>query len=172
MSAQKATTFLKIEIRGRNAKEYLVNFMLEEKQSPTEKKVDLDKFSVLYSKEDESKLTGSTIEWIESVSGSGFQLKNPNKPESNLDSPLAARVQEILDAEINPSIAAHGGNIELLDIIDQKAYVKMSGGCQGCSSAKATLKHGVEARIKELIPEILELVDTTDHAGGSNPYYS
>ena len=84
---------------------------------------------------------------------------------------MAERIQGVFAAEINPSLAAHGGMIELLDVVDDKAYVKMSGGCQGCSSAAATLKQGVETRIKELIPEISELVDTTDHASGSNPYF-
>ncbi|MCB1197668.1 MAG: NifU family protein, partial [Deltaproteobacteria bacterium] len=164
--------FLKIQVRGQSASEYLVHFLLEDQKKETESQFDHQTFSILYDTVDGNKIQNSTVQWIESVSGSGFRLDNPNKPENNLDSPLAVRVQEILDTEINPSIAAHGGNIELLDIKDGRAFVKMSGGCQGCSSAKATLKQGVEVRIKELIPEIIELVDTTDHALGDNPYYT
>lgn len=172
MGMQKTQTYLKVQVHGRNAKEYLVQFLLEEKVAPNEHVVDLDSIKVIYREEDKEKIQNSAIEWVESVSGSGFHLNNPNQPQNTLDSPIASRVQDILDSEINPSISAHGGHIELLDIIENKAFVRMSGGCQGCSSAKATLKQGVEVRIKELVPEILEIIDTTDHAGGSNPYYS
>lgn len=172
MQAQENPCHLKIEVRGQTAREYLVHFLLEASPKDDEQTYDVGGISVLIANKDQNKLQGATLEWLESVSGSGFALKNPNKPENQLDSPIAKRVQQILDAEINPSIAAHGGNIELLDVQDGKAFVKMSGGCQGCSSAKATLKQGVEVRIKELIPEITELIDTTDHAEGENPYYA
>ena len=84
---------------------------------------------------------------------------------------LSRRVQEILDAEINPSVASHGGYISLLDVQDTRVFLHMGGGCQGCGMASATLKHGVEASLKAQIPEITEIFDTTDHASGSNPYF-
>jgi Fe/S biogenesis protein NfuA len=172
MKAQPDSKYLRIQVQGRSATEYLTQFLLEEKPSPTDQVIQADQIDVVIAQEDVDKVKSATVEWIESVSGSGFRLDNPNKPENHLDSPVAQKVQQILDDEINPSIAAHGGHIELLDIQDARAFVKMSGGCQGCSSASATLKQGVEVRIKELVPEISELVDTTDHAGGTNPYYS
>lgn len=84
---------------------------------------------------------------------------------------LRARVQEIIDNEINPSVAAHGGYISLLDVQGGRVFLHMGGGCQGCGMAAQTLKHGVETSLKRQIPEITEILDTTDHASGSNPYY-
>ena len=81
------------------------------------------------------------------------------------------KFQRFLDEEINPAVAAHGGFVTLLDIKDHVAYVQMGGGCQGCGMVNVTLKQGIEARMNEVLPEIKELVDTTDHANGTNPYY-
>ena len=80
-------------------------------------------------------------------------------------------MQELLDREINPAIAAHGGWIQLLDVKDDVVYISMGGGCHGCGMADVTLRQGVEVRIKETVPDIRAVVDTTDHAGGTNPYY-
>lgn len=85
---------------------------------------------------------------------------------------LKARVQELIDSTINPAVAGHGGFIELLDVKDNKAYISMGGGCQGCGAADITLRSGIERLIKEEIPEIEEILDATDHASGSNPYYT
>lgn len=84
---------------------------------------------------------------------------------------LRNRVQEILDSEINPSVASHGGYISLLDVQGTRIFLHMGGGCQGCGMASATLRHGVEATLRSQIPEISEILDTTDHAAGANPYY-
>lgn len=85
---------------------------------------------------------------------------------------LKEKVQELIEAMINPSVAAHGGYIELIDVKDSTAYIRMSGGCQGCGAADVTLKAGIERLIFEEIPEITEVLDVTDHASGENPYYS
>jgi len=84
---------------------------------------------------------------------------------------IRARVQEILDNEINPSVAAHGGYITLLDVQGTRVFVQLGGGCQGCAMSTATLKHGVEASLKSQIPEISEVLDITDHAAGTNPFF-
>ncbi len=85
--------------------------------------------------------------------------------------PLAGAVQRLLDEEINPAVAAHGGYIGLLDIADGVAYVQMGGGCQGCGLAEVTLSQGVRTAILERFSELTDVVDTTDHAQGTNPYY-
>lgn len=81
-------------------------------------------------------------------------------------------VEEILEEKVRPSLRAHGGGIEVVDIENFKVYVKLKGGCQGCSSSSATLKNGVEKILKEAIPEIEEVVDLTNHANGKDPYYN
>lgn len=84
---------------------------------------------------------------------------------------LRTRVQKILNEEINPAVAAHGGYIELLDVRHNDIFIKMGGGCHGCGMATATLKQGVEQSLRQQIPELGAIYDTTDHASGMNPYY-
>ncbi|MAG58296.1 MAG: NifU family protein [Planctomycetes bacterium] len=88
------------------------------------------------------------------------------------DDRMRDAIQTILDADINPAIASHGGVITLLDVQNGVVYVRMGGGCQGCASSTATLKQGVEQSIRDRVPGVVEILDTTDHAAGSNPYYS
>ena len=84
---------------------------------------------------------------------------------------LKARVQDLIETMINPAVAGHGGYVELIDVQDNRVYLQMGGGCQGCGAADVTLKQGIERLIKEELPEIEEVLDTTDHASGNNPYY-
>ncbi len=81
------------------------------------------------------------------------------------------KVEELFEKEINPQIASHGGFVELAYIEDTKVFVRLGGGCQGCSSSNATLKQGIAKAIQQLIPEVTEVIDATDHAAGLNPYY-
>ena len=85
---------------------------------------------------------------------------------------LKSRVQELIDTMINPAVAGHGGFVELIDVQDSRVYLQMGGGCQGCGAADITLKAGIERLIKEELPEIEEVLDSTDHASGTNPYYT
>ena len=85
---------------------------------------------------------------------------------------LTAKVQELLESTINPAVAGHGGFVQLIDVKDNRVYLQLGGGCQGCGAADITLKSGIERLIKEEIPEIEEVLDTTDHASGENPYYA
>jgi Fe/S biogenesis protein NfuA len=84
---------------------------------------------------------------------------------------LKSRVQELIETMINPAVAGHGGYVELIDVQDSRVYLQMGGGCQGCGAADITLKAGIERLIKEELPEVTEVLDTTDHSAGTNPYY-
>jgi Fe/S biogenesis protein NfuA len=117
----------------------------------------------------------------------GLVLDNPNSPSpavgaagaagaagrapADLSGDVAQRVLQVLDSQINPSIAAHGGRAELVAVEENTAYLRLSGGCQGCGMASVTLSQGIEVVIKEQIPEITRVVDVTDHASGENPYF-
>ena len=92
-------------------------------------------------------------------------------PKPGLDTPEGRAIKEILDTRVNPSVAAHGGHISLIDVVGPRAYIRMEGGCQGCGMANATLKDGVEVEIKKEVPSIQQVLDVTDHAEGTNPYY-
>jgi Fe/S biogenesis protein NfuA len=112
--------------------------------------------------------------------GSGLVIINPNEPKipdlsaiksGDLTGPIAEQVLQVLDRSINPSIASHGGFAELIAVEGDTAYVRMGGGCQGCGMAKVTMSEGITKAIREAVPAILHVVDVTDHASGSNPYY-
>lgn len=87
------------------------------------------------------------------------------------DAEIRELVQELLDREVNRSIAAHGGKISIVDVQDATLYIMMTGGCQGCGGSQVTLKHGFELMVRRVAPEIVGIVDTTDHAAGKRPYY-
>ena len=84
--------------------------------------------------------------------------------------PIADRVRDVLETQVNPAIAAHGGMISLVDVEETDVYVEMSGGCQGCSLSRMTLRQGVERMLREAVPELTAVHDVTDHASGDNPY--
>lgn len=84
---------------------------------------------------------------------------------------IRKKVEELLEREINPSLGMHGGWVQLIDVKKNSIYLRLGGGCQGCGSANVTLKQGIERLIREKIPEVGEVLDTTDHAAGRNPYY-
>jgi Fe-S cluster biogenesis protein NfuA len=96
------------------------------------------------------------------------------RPESGAgdEGSIRQRVQEILDTEVNPSIASHGGFIRLVDVQGTRVVLQMGGGCQGCGMAHVTLREGVEHMLRSRIPEITEIVDHTDHAAGADPFYA
>ncbi len=137
-----------------------------------------DDLSIVVPEEHADNIRGSTLD----LSGGGLLLQNPNSPQLapamsgaapdlDLSDPVVAKVVEVLDTQINPQIAAHGGFAELVAIEAPVAYLRMGGGCQGCGMAAVTLSQGIEVALLESVPEITEVVDVTDHASGANPYY-
>jgi Fe-S cluster biogenesis protein NfuA len=84
---------------------------------------------------------------------------------------LTTAIQDLLDKEVNRSIAKHGGKLSIVEIFEGKLYINMSGGCQGCASSQVTLRQGFEVMLKRVAPEIEEVIDTTNHAAGKKPYY-
>ena len=81
-------------------------------------------------------------------------------------------IGDLLEREINPAVAQHGGFVELIDVKGNNVFIRLGGGCQGCGAADVTLKQGIEKAIRTLVPRVGEILDTTDHAAGRNPYYS
>nr|HMQ23110.1 NifU family protein [Planctomycetota bacterium] len=93
-------------------------------------------------------------------------------PQLPAEEVLRAKAERILDAEINPQIAAHGGYVTVVDVQGKDIYVRMGGGCQGCGSAAATMSQGVERMIRDALPEVERIIDATDHQAGTSPYYA
>src|SRR5262249_17753842 len=117
---------------------------------------------------------GASIDYVDSAYGSGFKIDNPNPLWTD---PTAQAVQKVLDDEINPAVASHGGHVALLEVKNDIAYIQLGGGCQGCGMGGVTLKQGVGGRggrgggSRGAVPSTGEIVDPPDHAGGKNPYY-
>ncbi len=88
------------------------------------------------------------------------------------DSQMYDLIQHVFHEQINPSIASHGGKIELLDVQDAVATVRMSGGCQGCGMATVTLRQGIETTLRQLVPGLAGLTDITNHSAGTKPYFA
>jgi Fe-S cluster biogenesis protein NfuA len=101
----------------------------------------------------------------ESAVGEEFIRSLPPEKE------IRKRVQDLLDREVNPALSMHGGWVELIDVKTNAVYLRLGGGCQGCGAADVTLKQGIERSIRQMIPEVGEILDTTDHGAGRNPYY-
>jgi Fe/S biogenesis protein NfuA len=127
------------------------------------------------------KVRGATLDVAGDPVEGGLVLDNPNspspavgaahRPPPDLSGDVAQRVFQVLEQQINPSIAAHGGNAQLVAVEGDTAYLRLSGGCQGCGMATVTLSQGIEVAIRESVPEITRVVDVTDHASGANPYF-
>ena len=95
----------------------------------------------------------------------------PRDGERGGDAEIKEKIQYLLDTGINPAVAGHGGVVSLVDVKERMVYLQMGRGCQGCGMADVTLRQGVEMMIREEVPEVVEIIDVTDHAAGQNPYH-
>ena len=132
-------------------------------------------FEVVIEPESARLLDGARVDWIETLTETGFKVENPNlapigsKP---LEGPLADRVRQAIDQFVNPGVAQHGGHVTLVEVRDNIVYLQMGGGCQGCGMASVTLSQGIERILREQVPEIEGIEDVTNHGDGQNPYIS
>ena len=133
--------------------------------------VSLDGIDLFLDCDSADRLRGATLDYVEDISGAGLKFDNPNKT-ALARHPLGSRVQQVLDDQINPGLASHGGAVSLVDIQESRVVLSFGGGCQGCGMINVTLKYGVERAVREEVPEVGEILDTTDHAAGRNPYYA
>ena len=156
------------------APEYDMALVGRDELDPDDRLFEADGLRVAVDAKSASLLEGTQVDWIETVQGSGFKFENPNlKPIGSepVTGPLVDRVKQVIEERINPGIAMHGGNVTLVEVREDVAYLEMSGGCQGCGMAAVTLKQGIERMLTEEVPEIQGVVDVTDHSTGDNPYY-
>ncbi|HEX6938660.1 MAG TPA: NifU family protein [Longimicrobiales bacterium] len=136
---------------------------------PGETVVDAGDVRVILDARSAAQLRGRVVDYGDG----GFVVKFPSfEGRGGSSGALAERVRAVIEERINPGVAAHGGQIELVDVRGDVAYIEMRGGCQGCAMSRLTLRQGVERMIREAVPEIAAVHDVTDHARGENPYYA
>ncbi|HEY7063626.1 MAG TPA: iron-sulfur cluster assembly accessory protein [Chloroflexota bacterium] len=157
-----------IQGRGPNGFEYAMAVEEDGSQYPDDTVLDEGDFLVFVDPESLPKVRGATVDFADELMGGGFRMHNPNPV---WDDPTAAGIQNLIDTVINPGVASHGGHVAMIDFKDDVVYVALGGGCQGCGMVDVTLRQGIEALIKQHYPQVVGVVDTTDHAGGTNPYY-
>jgi|TARA_B100001750_G_scaffold247789_1_gene274868 Fe/S biogenesis protein NfuA len=161
---------LRVEIVGRGPKgfQYDLQFVGREDAKEDDIELDIDGMSVLVAARSAQYLEGTTLDYKETLMGGGFSFDNPNPLWVD---ELSKAVAEIIASEVNPVVASHGGHVDLVGVDDGKAIIAFGGGCQGCGMVDVTLKQGVEVMIKDNVPGISEVIDATDHAAGTNPFY-
>lgn len=135
--------------------------------------MEIDGITVLIDEAQVETLEGANVDFVERVNESGFEVKLAAGAgrKTSPSGPLAERVTEVLNSQINPAIASHGGAIELIDVQGTEIYFEMTGGCQGCAMSRMTLRQGVERMVRKAVPEVTVIHDVTDHASGSNPFF-
>lgn len=151
--------------------EFALNFVGPDEKAEDDTVVDAGGFNVYVDAESAKYLDGALVDFIDELDHSGFKVDAPNAGIPRPSGPLAEAVQRVLDEKINPGVAMHGGHVDLVAIEEGTAYLRFGGGCQGCGMINVTLKQGVEKILFEAVPEISKVMDVTDHASGTNPYY-
>jgi len=161
---------LRVAIRDRQGIRFTYEIALEHPRDrrDDDQVVELPNLTVHVDPGSAQHLAGAIVDVDASVPGGALKILNPNEGWAD---PLARRVQEVLDTQVNPGVAAHGGFVSLLEVKDNVAYIELGGGCQGCAQVDVTLKQGIEVAIQRQVPEIVAIRDTTDHASGTNPYF-
>ena len=170
---------LRIAVEGSPfAPNYELTLVEAEARSASDVEVDAGALTVLVDEASVKRLDGARVDFVETIQESGFQITpDPNAVKDAMDEAgpggaLAERVTEVLDTEINPAIAAHGGVINLVDVQGTEIFIEMAGGCQGCAMSRMTLRQGVERMVSQSVPEVTAIHDVTDHASGDNPYFT
>ena len=171
---------LRIHVTGGSPVAPSFELTLAENSDRGEEDVEIDAggFVVVFDPGSADKLEGATVDFVNRVNESGFEIipATGSLPAASLSSvpkgALAEKVRLILDEQVNPSIASHGGQINLVDVKGTEVFMEMTGGCQGCAASRMTLRQGVERMIRQHVPEVTEIHDVTDHDAGENPYFT
>lgn len=173
---------LLIEITGLQGTQfgYSLSFVPLDEVGATDHVERHGELTVIIPSADTANMKGARLAMSSNPMTPGLAIDNPNNPSPNipdaptgdLTGPLAEQVAQVLDQQVNPAIAAHGGHARLVSEENGVIYLQLGGGCQGCGMAAMTLRQGIERILRDAIPEIVDIVDVTDHQSGENPYYA
>ena len=168
-------TALRVSVSGGSpaAPDFELTLVGPDEIGTNELEMDVDGLTIVVDSETAPRLEGAMVDYVERANESGFdvRLTTATDTQGAPNGPLAERVRDVLDTQINPAIASHGGAISLVDVQDTEIYLEMSGGCQGCAMSRMTLRQGVERMVRQAVPEITVIHDVTDHASGENPFF-
>ena len=161
---------LRLVIQGDIPGAYQAELVLvgEDDARPDDTLVQCGNLVIFIGPESAPKARDLKIDVLQTVYGPRLKFDFPPQKWSD---PAANRLQALIDERINPGLLGHGGYVSLLDVQDGVAEIWMGGGCQGCALSAMTLSQGIEAIIKQEVPEIHTVIDRTDHARGENPYH-
>ena len=170
--------FLQIDGAHGNQYTYDLSFLDIDAIKSDDKRLDFKNLPVVIANKDIENFNGASLELSEDPDTPGLTMDNPNTPSPamfgnpedlpELKGELAEKVQQVLENQINPAIASHGGAAQLVGVEGQDIYLRLGGGCQGCGMAQVTLQQGIEASLREAIPEIVNIIDSTDHSSGTH----
>lgn len=172
---------LRVEVTGVKGPEYTYDLSFDELSLALDTDIIemVGDLSVIVPEASADQLRGSVLDVPRSAGQGGLVIRNPNRPnplagvDLHLEGTIAEQVQQLLDQSVNPSLASHGGFATLVGVDDEnKVYLTMGGGCQGCAMSAMTLRDGIDRAIHEAIPEVVEVIDTTEHSAGENPFYT
>ena len=166
--------FLQIDGVQGNQYTYDLSFLDLEQARSDDKRLEFGSLTVIIASKDLDKFNNAKLELSDDPAAPGLTMDNPNTPSPEifgnpdempeLTGELAEKVQTVLESQINPAIASHGGVAQLVGVEGQDVYLKLGGGCQGCGMAQVTLTQGIETSLRDAIPEIGNIIDATDHA--------
>ena len=168
IEAQRSQGVTALRIAGNRAEQRLWLVKPEDKREDDQVQTESG-FHVYLDRLSAGQLDGATVDFVEGVMQSGFRLFFAG---STWDDPIAQKVQDVIDRQINPGVASHGGAVTLEGVKDGVALIRFGGGCHGCGAADVTLKQGIDRMLRESVPEIVGVQDVTDHSTGENPYYA
>ena len=179
--ADPARYALWVEVVGVQGGEYAYDLSLQPlAEAPADASVtDLGRISLVIPAESVELLRGATLDRQGDLATGGLVIHNRTPPSpaigvpesADLSGDVAQRLIQVLEQQINPAIAAHGGSAELVAVDESTAYLRLGGGCVGCGMVSVTLRQGIEVALREAVPVITRVIDVTDHASGTNPYY-
>ncbi len=149
---------------------FSVDFVQESEDTAQDTIINVGEVDVYLNQESLLYLEDTVVDY-DADAEQGLTIKNPEREVAPLSGSVREAMEQLLEEQINPMVASHGGFIQLIDIEDDRVYLEFGGGCKGCGMVNVTLKQGVEVLVKEHIPGIQEILDVTDHANGTNPYY-
>ena len=172
---------LRVAVTGVRGVEYTYDLSFEDRAQATDADLvyNQGELVVMVPRDNVDALWGASLDLPSTPGQGGLVIRNPNRPDPlgglhiELSGTVEERIDQLLEQQINPALAAHGGWASLIEVVDgNTARVTMGGGCQGCAVSALTLREGIERSIIQHVPEITQVLDATDHDAGENPFYA